>query len=281
MTTDLGCRRARARGSPDAPYLARCTRRRRSGASGDDYGPTRPRLRRGPPTRDAGLTLGAAGRAATRRRRPHPRRQPRRLHRRAAPRRRHRPDRRCRRSCRSSEAVLVCRQQPVRQCQLSTAAVARSAMPSAARDRSVGRRHFGLPVGSHPKRWKRASPTWCRRSTRTSTCSRSRPATLAKGPLLFIGTFTAVNMDGTQQAGCATGYRVCLALVDLRIGQDRLEGFRRAAMDGVDMRRPRSSSTAPAWAPDPAVTRATSHLPGHERATRSTRRTTTASWRRR
>jgi len=77
-------------------------------------------------------------------------------------------------------------------------------------------------------------------------------ATLAKGPLLFIGTFTAVNMDGSNKPG-RDWHRVCLALVDLRSGKIVSKGFARAAMDGVDMTPTAFFLDSPAWAPDPAV----------------------------
>jgi outer membrane protein OmpA-like peptidoglycan-associated protein len=77
-------------------------------------------------------------------------------------------------------------------------------------------------------------------------------ATLAKGPLLFIGTFTAVNMDGSNKPG-RDWHRVCLALVDLRSGTIVSKGFARAAMDGVDMTPTAFFLDSPAWAPDPAV----------------------------
>jgi outer membrane protein OmpA-like peptidoglycan-associated protein len=77
-------------------------------------------------------------------------------------------------------------------------------------------------------------------------------ATLAKGPLLFVGTFTAVNMDGTNKPG-RDWHRVCLALVDLRSGKIVSKGFARAALDGVDMTPTAFFLDSPAWAPDPAV----------------------------
>ena len=77
-------------------------------------------------------------------------------------------------------------------------------------------------------------------------------ATLAKGPLLFIGTFTAVNMDGTNKPG-RDWHRVCLALVDLKSGKIVSKGFARAAMEGVDMTPTAFFLDSPAWAPDPAT----------------------------
>jgi len=78
-------------------------------------------------------------------------------------------------------------------------------------------------------------------------------ATLARGPLLFIGTFTAVNMDGSNKPG-RDWYRVCLALLDLRSGKIVSKGFGRAALEGVDPTPTQFFLDSPAWAPDPAVT---------------------------
>jgi outer membrane protein OmpA-like peptidoglycan-associated protein len=78
-------------------------------------------------------------------------------------------------------------------------------------------------------------------------------ATLARGPLLFIGTFTAVNMDGSNKPG-RDWHRVCLALVDLRSGKIVSKGFARAAMEGVDLTPTAFFLDTPAWAPDSATT---------------------------
>lgn len=78
-------------------------------------------------------------------------------------------------------------------------------------------------------------------------------ATLARGPMLFIGTFTAVNMDGSNKPG-RDWHRVCLALLDLRSGKIVSKGFARAAMEGVDLTPTKFFLDSPAWAPDPAVT---------------------------
>lgn len=77
-------------------------------------------------------------------------------------------------------------------------------------------------------------------------------ATLAKGPMLFVGTFTAVHADGSNKPG-KEWHRVCLALVDLRTGLIVSKGFARAAMDGVDMTPTAFFLDSPAWAPDPAT----------------------------
>lgn len=76
-------------------------------------------------------------------------------------------------------------------------------------------------------------------------------ASLAKSPLLFIGTFTALsnaNKPGNDW------HRVCLALVDLRTGIIVSKGFARASKDGVDLTPTAFFLDSPAWAPDPAVT---------------------------
>ena len=77
-------------------------------------------------------------------------------------------------------------------------------------------------------------------------------ATLARGPLLFIGTFTPVDKDG-KNAGPRDWFRICLALVDLRTGRIVSKGFARSAMDGVDVTPTTFFLDSPAWAPDPAV----------------------------
>ena len=77
-------------------------------------------------------------------------------------------------------------------------------------------------------------------------------ASLARAPLLFIGTFTAVNADGSNKPG-RDWHRVCLALVDLRSGTIVSKGFARAAMEGVDLTPTAFFLDSPAWAPDPSV----------------------------
>lgn len=77
-------------------------------------------------------------------------------------------------------------------------------------------------------------------------------STLARGPLLFIGTFTAVDQDG-KNAGPRDWYRICLALVDLKTGKIVSKGFARAQMEGVDVTPTLFFLDSPAWAPDPAT----------------------------
>ncbi len=75
-------------------------------------------------------------------------------------------------------------------------------------------------------------------------------ASLAKAPLLFIGTLTALGNDNKPGQDW---HRVCLALVDLRTGVIVSKGFARAAKDGVDLTPTAFFLDSPAWAPDPAV----------------------------
>ena len=77
-------------------------------------------------------------------------------------------------------------------------------------------------------------------------------AALARGPILFIGTMTAVDRDG-KNVGEASWYRVCLALVDMRTGRIISKGFARAQPQGVDHTPTAFFRDSPATAPDPAV----------------------------
>jgi len=79
------------------------------------------------------------------------------------------------------------------------------------------------------------------------------PASLVRGPLLFIGTFTAVDKAGGN-AGPRDWYRVCLALVDLRTGKIVSKGFARASPEGIDHTPTAFFLDSPAWSPDPATT---------------------------
>ncbi|MEO8137171.1 MAG: OmpA family protein, partial [Betaproteobacteria bacterium] len=78
------------------------------------------------------------------------------------------------------------------------------------------------------------------------------PSSLVRGPLLFIGTFTAVDKDGRND-GVREWYRVCLALVDLRTGLIVSKGFARASLQDVDHTPTAFFLDSPAWAPDPAT----------------------------
>ena len=43
-------------------------------------------------------------------------------------------------------------------------------------------------------------------------------ANVAKSPLVLVGTFTGVNKE-RKDGGAAGGYRICLALADLKSGR--------------------------------------------------------------
>lgn len=75
---------------------------------------------------------------------------------------------------------------------------------------------------------------------------------LSRGPLLFIGTFTAVDKD-RKNVGDHDAYRICLALVDLRTGKIVSKGLAFAQKAGVDTTPTPFFDESPAWAPDPAT----------------------------
>lgn len=76
--------------------------------------------------------------------------------------------------------------------------------------------------------------------------------TLARGPLLFIGTFTAVDKE-RRNVGEHDAFRICLALVDLRTGKIVSKGLAFAEKAGVDTTPTPFHQEAPAWLPDPAT----------------------------
>jgi outer membrane protein OmpA-like peptidoglycan-associated protein len=77
-------------------------------------------------------------------------------------------------------------------------------------------------------------------------------ANLSRGPLVLVGTFTAVNRQG-QTAGTREAYRFCLVLADVRSGKTVGKGVARAAMDGVDATPTAFFSDSPAWRMDANV----------------------------
>lgn len=78
-------------------------------------------------------------------------------------------------------------------------------------------------------------------------------ATLARGPIVFIGTFTPLDKAGRIE-GPTEWYRICLALLDLRSGKIISKGFARAAAEGVDSTPLPFFQDSPAWAQDDAST---------------------------
>jgi outer membrane protein OmpA-like peptidoglycan-associated protein len=75
---------------------------------------------------------------------------------------------------------------------------------------------------------------------------------LARGPLLFIGTFTAVDKD-RKNVGEHDAYRICLALVDLRTGKILSKGLAFAEKEGVDITPIGFYQDSPSWVPDPSI----------------------------
>ena len=75
---------------------------------------------------------------------------------------------------------------------------------------------------------------------------------LSRGPLMFIGTFTAVDKE-RKNIGEHDAYRICLALVDLRTGKIVSKGLAFAEKEGVDITPSVFFQDNPAWAPDPAI----------------------------
>lgn len=78
-------------------------------------------------------------------------------------------------------------------------------------------------------------------------------ATLARGPIVFIGTFTPLDKAGKVE-GPTEWYRICLALLDLRSGKIISKGFARASPDGVDSTPLPFFQDSPGWAADEAST---------------------------
>jgi outer membrane protein OmpA-like peptidoglycan-associated protein len=78
-------------------------------------------------------------------------------------------------------------------------------------------------------------------------------ASLARAPLLFIGTVTAVDKTGTNTPGPREWYRICLALVDLHSGKIVSKGLARAQPDGVNSTPLTFFQDSPAWVPDGAT----------------------------
>ncbi len=75
---------------------------------------------------------------------------------------------------------------------------------------------------------------------------------VAKSPLLLIGTFTAINTDN-QPAGPRDAYRFCLALADLKSGKIVGKGVARAQPEGVDTNPTAAFNDSAMWMKDPTV----------------------------
>ncbi len=77
-------------------------------------------------------------------------------------------------------------------------------------------------------------------------------ASVAKSPLVLIGTFTGVNAQ-RQTTGAREAYRICLALADLKSGKLVGKGLSFARPAGVDPTPLAFFRDAPAWSEDPAT----------------------------
>ena len=77
-------------------------------------------------------------------------------------------------------------------------------------------------------------------------------ANIAAAPLVFIGTFTPINLQG-KGAGERDAYRVCFALADLKTGKIVSKGFARSQTAGVDATPLPYFQDAPLWVNDKIV----------------------------
>ncbi|WP_332684591.1 OmpA family protein [Bosea sp. (in: a-proteobacteria)] len=75
---------------------------------------------------------------------------------------------------------------------------------------------------------------------------------LAREPVVLIGTFTAVNNAGDAK-GPRDAYRICLTLADLKSKRVVSKGVARARPDGVDVTPTTYYRDAPMWGKDPAT----------------------------
>ncbi len=77
-------------------------------------------------------------------------------------------------------------------------------------------------------------------------------STVAKSPIVLVGTFTGVNKEGKTE-GVREAYRVCLALADLKSGKIISKGVARAKPEGVNITPTQYFKDSPTWAPDQAT----------------------------
>ena len=77
-------------------------------------------------------------------------------------------------------------------------------------------------------------------------------AALASLPLIMVGTFTPINLQGKAD-GDRDAYRVCFALADLKTGKIISKGFARALPGGVDATPQAFFRDLPVWLRDSAV----------------------------
>jgi len=77
-------------------------------------------------------------------------------------------------------------------------------------------------------------------------------ANVAAAPLIFIGTFTPINLLGKSD-GEKDAYRICFALADLKTGKIVSKGFARSQTAGVDATPLPYFKDAPVWVADKIV----------------------------
>ncbi len=77
-------------------------------------------------------------------------------------------------------------------------------------------------------------------------------STVAKSPIVLVGTFTGVNKEGKTE-GVREAFRVCLALADLKSGKIISKGVARATPEGVNITPTAYFRDSPTWAPDQAT----------------------------
>jgi hypothetical protein len=75
---------------------------------------------------------------------------------------------------------------------------------------------------------------------------------VAAAPLVFIGTFTPINLLGKGD-GARDAYRVCFALADLKTGKIVSKGFARSQTAGIDSTPLPYYQDAPVWVNDKIV----------------------------
>jgi outer membrane protein OmpA-like peptidoglycan-associated protein len=102
--------------------------------------------------------------------------------------------------------------------------------------RSMGRRIVDLVNSSYPK----------------FQVEKFSTATIAKAPVVLIGTFTLINNAG-QAGGARDAFRICLALADLKSRKIVSKGVARAKPEGVDTSPTSTFSDSPVLAKDPAT----------------------------
>jgi len=102
--------------------------------------------------------------------------------------------------------------------------------------RSMGRRIVDLVKSNYPK----------------FQVEKFSTATIAKSPIVLIGTFTLINNAG-QAGGPRDAFRICLALADLKSRKIVSKGVARAKPEGVDTTPTSYFADSPMIAKDPAT----------------------------